>query len=312
MPPSGYYRMHRGWMDKRIFEREPYCRRAAWAWLIENAMFADSKDLSRGQLRHSLRYLGSVWGWPEAKVRRFLSALSGRHNGQNCRSLAGIEPNMIRCVTDAGKTLITICNYDKYQAEICVSDALPDARPTHDRRTTDANNKEGNKEEGIIPFGDLSKSASQIATRMSEIWKEVFDGVLPIPGKLSGARIRAARARFVDEFESSFDRWREFLGLVKASPFLTGDNDRRWRADFDFVLRPAKLAKIREGGYPSKPNGHAPSVAFDPEAVRWEVRVKRWQEDPGTWMADLWNTPPPDDPHTQIPPAVLQKFGYGK
>ncbi len=139
--------MHRGWMDKRIFEREPFDRRSAWSWLIENAMFADSSGLARGQIRASLRFLAKAWGWQEPKVRRYLSA------AQNAE--------MIVCVADAGRTLITICNYDKYQCQHSVADARPDAKSTQYRRIADANYKEGKKEEGILdsPNGESYRNA---------------------------------------------------------------------------------------------------------------------------------------------------------
>ncbi len=49
------------------------------------------------------------------------------------------------------------------------------------------------------------------------------------------------------------DGWRETLALIPQSPFLLGENDRGWRADFDFVLIPRRFTKLREGGYQSGP-----------------------------------------------------------
>jgi hypothetical protein len=130
--------MYRGWMDKAIFRGESYSRRDAWAWLIEHAAFADTSNVERGQLRCTLRFLAQAWGWDDPKVRRFLSRAQ--------------QDDMLARVTDAGQTLITIGNYELYQASSNVGDAPKRNTPTRHRRVTDAHNKEGKNEEGNPPL----------------------------------------------------------------------------------------------------------------------------------------------------------------
>jgi hypothetical protein len=54
------------------------------------------------------------WGWSESRVRRFLKRLK--------------TDAMIDAATDAGVTVITICNYNRYQRVSLPSDAATDAR----------------------------------------------------------------------------------------------------------------------------------------------------------------------------------------
>lgn len=130
-----FYKMHRGWMENEAFRSEPYCKRLAFEWLIANAAVEPRSisgpqgriALDRGQLSYSSRHLARVWKWQEPKVRRFLETL---------RRLSMIDAH-----TDAGQTIITICNYAKYQDKPRVDDAHADAPSTHHRRTTDAHNK---------------------------------------------------------------------------------------------------------------------------------------------------------------------------
>lgn len=104
-----WYRMHRGWMDNPILKGK-FCRALAWEWLIAEAAFDHGKaivagkvaDLSRGQLSHSIRHIAGVWGWSKDATARFLKALQ--------------RENMIRVETATGQLLITICNYELYQA----------------------------------------------------------------------------------------------------------------------------------------------------------------------------------------------------
>lgn len=44
----------------------------------------------------------------------------------------------------------------------------------------------------------------------------------------------------------------EVFKKAAASKFLTGDNDRNWVADFDFITHPKKAIKIYEGSYDKK------------------------------------------------------------
>ena len=121
--------MARGWQDHPLFAREPYTRAQAWCWLIEMAAWKPTKKeiggktitLKRGQLSYSTRYMAKAWRWGgEAKVRRFLCVL--------------VEWENIAVSTDAGQTIITICNYNKYQ-----NDARDtDAPATQERRTDDS------------------------------------------------------------------------------------------------------------------------------------------------------------------------------
>src|SRR5690606_20572983 len=46
--------------------------------------------------------------------------------------------------------------------------------------------------------------------------------------------------------------WLEALAKVEASSFCTGDNDRGWRADLDFLLQPSSFAAILEGRYDNR------------------------------------------------------------
>lgn len=143
---EGFYLMYRGWLDHPAFNGEPYSRRDAWCWLIEKACFQETQigvkgrfiTLQRGQLCHSLRHLAREWKWTEPKVRRF------------CVRLASLE--MIRCVSDAGQNVITICKYEEHQTRQSVADATPDASPTQQRRSSDAIDKEGKEgKEKITP-----------------------------------------------------------------------------------------------------------------------------------------------------------------
>lgn len=72
---------------------------------------------------------------------------------------------------------------------------------------------------------------------------------LPKIMKASKERKAKAKTRLADPFFR--ERWKEAVSLIPASPFLLGQNDRGWKADIDWFLKPESLTRIIEGKYNS-------------------------------------------------------------
>ena len=47
----------------------------------------------------------------------------------------------------------------------------------------------------------------------------------------------------------------EICKIANISEFLTGNNDRSWKADFDFIMRSDKATAILEGKYSNTKKG---------------------------------------------------------
>lgn len=73
-----------------------------------------------------------------------------------------------------------------------------------------------------------------------------FAGVLPKVQVMSSQRKSAVRARIAEFGEDSVAK---VFDNVAASRFLQGDNDRGWKADFEWIFKPTKYVKILEGSY---------------------------------------------------------------
>lgn len=96
---------HPFWCEERVFSRFE-----AWLDIVQSARFEDTKQLignrfievKRGQMLVSLRFLSGRWQWSTKKVNSFLDLL--------------MQDKMIIKETpkETGQTVITICNYDKY------------------------------------------------------------------------------------------------------------------------------------------------------------------------------------------------------
>ena len=68
--------------------------------------------------------------------------------------------------------------------------------------------------------------------------------------KVSDARERAVRARYSSGY--TLEDFEKLFRLAGESRFLNGGNDRNWRADFDWLVRDANMAKVLEGKYADK------------------------------------------------------------
>jgi uncharacterized protein YdaU (DUF1376 family) len=68
----------------------------------------------------------------------------------------------------------------------------------------------------------------------------------PAIRKMTGQRERQLAARLRD---STLDEWLQAMGALERSAFCRGENDRGWRADFDFLLQPKSFTKLLEGAY---------------------------------------------------------------
>jgi hypothetical protein len=67
---------------------------------------------------------------------------------------------------------------------------------------------------------------------------------------LTKSRRDSLNARLKETF--FLENWKEALEKIKVSRFCNGINDRKWKADFDWFLRPDTIAKIIEGKYDNK------------------------------------------------------------
>lgn len=90
------------------------------------------------------------------------------------------------------------------------------------------------------------KTGSVPYTKIMDMYNRIC-GSFPKIKIVDGARKKAVGARFktygdIAVFQTLFEK-------TEASLFLKGDNDRNWRADFDWIIKPTNMAKVLEGKY---------------------------------------------------------------
>lgn len=107
-------------------------------------------------------------------------------------------------------------------------------------------------ESPLPPEGDGESESSTdkraTAKQVSDAYNEILGGKLPKCVALNEKRKRAIK-RFLDSLKSPTEKsvnayLRRFLKV--ARPFHFGENDRGWRADFDYVIKSDTVIKVRE------------------------------------------------------------------
>ena len=140
---------------------------------------------------------------------------------------------------------VTIPNLLKYRDEYSRKSGL-------NQESVPPKNKKENKEGEI----EKKKIKSIPPSSLLNLWNEVVGS----PTATAMGKVREAKCRSRLS-ERNLDGWREVFQKLKASAFLTGENERGWRADFDWVIGNDGIAlKILEGKYDNKPKGDAPAV----------------------------------------------------
>lgn len=101
---------------------------------------------------------------------------------------------------------------------------------------------------------DFKKSPECISSNqvdLVKIWNENC-GSLPKVCGLSKKRQLGIKARLKENPSEQY--WITVVSRIASTPFCNGDNERGWRASFDFLLRPDTHLKVMEGQYASKHN----------------------------------------------------------
>jgi hypothetical protein len=74
--------------------------------------------------------------------------------------------------------------------------------------------------------------------------------------KLTDPREKSTRCRIEDYGR---EKIAEAMALIPSRNWLLGDNDRQWKADFEWFIRPDSIAKLLEGNYATGNGGGKPS-----------------------------------------------------
>ena len=257
MTTEGFICISRGitthwiWSNPVLFQR--------WIWMILTANY-DNREVSfcghrvslqRGQLAVNLSYLSKLWHISSQAVSKFLVKLE-------------VEGMVSRSVDDK-VTVITICNYDRYQLKMGASvEGLVDGvvNEVVDKvvqQTNTGNNikKEIAKTSGkVLCQVPLELDVPEVEDKDFVSWEKFISFFnTAMRGKtipkirgyhLADHRKKAIRAR-INEYGK--DAVVEVVKKAAESTFLNGGGDKGFVADIDWMMGPRNFPKILDGFY---------------------------------------------------------------
>lgn len=104
---------------------------------------------------------------------------------------------------------------------------------------------------------DMDHAACAEETEAVSIWNDMASKAgLSSVQKLTNGRRAKLKARLKDC--GGLPGWMSACERLSQTPWMLGDNDRGWKADFDFIVQEKSFTKLMEGSYDrSKSHRHA-------------------------------------------------------
>lgn len=239
---EGYIKIYRN-----IRNWEWYCKPNTMRVFIHLLITVNYKDeqvgdrlIERGQGLYTTKELAEELGLSEKMVRSSLVHLK--------------RAETVAITRLSKKQLITVLNYDWYQGERAIKRAIKGQSQQEkeiEKRKKKRKEAKENKERKIDKEIRTIEEGEETRTRVyaEEQIKTLFNSACsPLPRLVF---LTKARKNGIATLLDNFSMEDVKQGFTKAgkSSFLSGNNDRKWKADFDWLIDVNHFAKILEGNY---------------------------------------------------------------
>lgn len=293
MMEKGYICLNRGALHHEFFRRKEHSEFEAWVWMLTEASWKPRSrrigdffvELQRGQLAASVRHLATIWKWSVGKVQRFLGRLK--------------YETMIDIKNDTGISVITICNYDKYQTGApendtpadTPNDTPMDTPPIQGRvqeRYTDGHNTETIKHLNNKTSKRAAKPPMD-ASLFENFWAKY-------PRRKGGEKKAAARKKFYALIDAGTNPEVLFAGAAGYA------REQRELGKVDTPFVSTAIAWLNQGCWEDY-SGTALAVA---ENINWDS-ILQFKAKTGVWSKHAG--PEPGALGCRAPAELLQKYG---
>lgn len=162
-------------------------------------------------------------------------------------------------------TLVTVLNYSRYidcnESSLNVASEI-ERKSVISEQPHPQNEANSESPTPISLFGDDTPAEVPVPTKSKKRQEVDCDFIVnlyhdrcpsfPKVIKLSDKRKMKVRVRF-EEMSYSYETLQEVFDRCEASRFMRGDNNRGWRADFDWIFaNPQNWIKVLEGKYDNR------------------------------------------------------------
>jgi|TARA_R110000824_G_scaffold132891_1_gene295426 hypothetical protein len=131
-----------------------------------------------------------------------------------------------------------------------LSGEYPDKKHKHLPTRQDSTEEYKTEEQGKTPaevFAEKERARKRGNPKLlMEWWNDITKSPIPRCRGLNAKRIKACQ-RVMDEFKN--DVIKDAFHRISSSKFCQGENERGWKASFDWVLQPDSILRTLEGKY---------------------------------------------------------------
>tara|TARA_R110000772_G_scaffold25515_2_gene66465 strand:+ start:1321 stop:2187 length:867 start_codon:yes stop_codon:yes gene_type:complete len=253
---SGFIKLHRKIRKHPLFKKNKpamlffiqLLMDAAWRDTVQDWR-GNPIDVSRGDLMMSVREMAETYDLSAQNVRTLLNTLKS-HKIVKSNTLANKAP-----------LLITICNYSEYQSDQQSANEAANKELTKSQQTKEEEEERKKKEKkdrganapSLLDLPDEQPQPEKSKPDRMPILEsfESYQALalrcgLPQARNLSPALRKSIGAR-LREYQPK--GWDDCLAMIERSGFLCGQNDRDFRVNLPWMLKPANFEKIISGTY---------------------------------------------------------------
>ena len=117
------------------------------------------------------------------------------------------------------------------------------------------------KEQSKVEYSKENKSKEDIYREITENYKKYCPD-MPEIKILTDQRKKAINARIKEHGKETI---KQVLEIAGRSDFLNGGNDKKWKANFDWIMKPLNFVKIMEGNYNNNKQHDLSTIDWDKE-----------------------------------------------
>lgn len=206
-------------------------------------------QISRAEI---VGHLVSVWSWFDQNSET--GEIKGCCSMVDSITREGFANALVDCGwLSCQDNIITLPNFTKHNGATAKKRAQGQQRQERFRKKQPGNAQSVTREEKKRE--EIKKENTPFA-KVVDCWNAWNDPKVTKTNDKRKALIRRiCKEHTIQEIEEVFKK-------IPQIPFLTGDNDRGWRADFEYTMRPEKFLKILEGGWDA-PGATTTTTAFN-------------------------------------------------
>lgn len=227
-------------IDPNMWQSEDFGKLSLLAKIVFIGLFSNADDEGRG--RANPVFLKSI----------LFPYNEGMRSADIEKALCEISSNMsVVFYSCDGSNYYSLYNWNRWQKiDKARSSELPAFEENDEsvRRIFVEGLPKGSRRVSPKRIEDNKKEKENKRIRIKEIYNQTCTN-LPQIQKLTDKREKA-----IDNFLREFteEQFEEVCRMANSSDFLIGNNDRKWKADFDFLMRTDKATNVLEGKYSNK------------------------------------------------------------